>query len=119
MAQVFNASTNPTLPSVAIVIGGKERPMAFCYKAIAALEGKHQQSVGELLGKVDRLSLATDLLHAALWRDDQTLTVEQVSTWVTFHNLRPIQDALLATWFGSLPDKDESSGEAEAQATEA
>jgi hypothetical protein len=118
MPQIFNASTNPTLPAVAINIGGKERPLAFCYKAIAALEGKHQKSVGQLLGQVDRLSIATDLLHAALWRDDQTLTVEQVSEWVNFHNLRPIQDALLATWFGSLPDKDESSGEAEAQTPE-
>jgi hypothetical protein len=115
MAQVFNANANPTLPDVAIHIGGKERPMAFCYRSIAALENKHQQSVGELLGKMDRLSIATDLLHAALWRDDQSLTVDQVSEWVTFLNLKPIQDALLATWFGSVPESN-ASGEAPAQA---
>lgn len=115
MAQLFNANANPTLPDVAINIGGSERPMAFCYRAIAALEGKHQQSVGELLGKMDRLSIATELLHAALWRDEQTLTVEQVSEWVTFLNLKTIQDALLATWFGSVPESN-ASGEEKAQA---
>jgi hypothetical protein len=112
MATLFNANLNATLPDVAIHIGGKERPMAFCYKSIDALESKHQRSVGWLLSQMDRLSVAAELLHAALWRDDQTLTVEQVAEWVSFHNLKTIQDALFAAWFGSVPDKQ--PGEAKA-----
>jgi hypothetical protein len=112
MATVFNANLNSTLPDVAIHIGGRERPMAFCYKAIDALESKHKQSAGWLLSQMDRLSIAAELLHAALWRDDQTLTVEQVAEWVSFHNLKTIQDALLAAWFGSVPEKQ--PGEAKA-----
>lgn len=111
---IFDANSNPTLPDVFIHVGEKERHMAFCYKAIAALEAKHSLSVGQLLGKMDMLSTAAELLHAALWRDDQALTVEQVSEWVTFHNLQVIQNALLAAWFGSVSKAE--SGEAEAQA---
>lgn len=112
MAQVFNANLNSTLSDVAIHIGGKERPMAFSYKAIDALESKHKQSVGWLLSQMDRLSIAAELLHAALWRDDQTLTVDQVAEWISFFNLKTIQDALFAAWFGSVPDKQ--PGEAKA-----
>jgi hypothetical protein len=116
MAQVFNANWNPTLPQVSIEIGGRERALAFSYKAIAGLESKHQKSVGQLLGEMDRLSIAVDMLYAALLRDDPKLTVEQVSEWVHFSNLLVIQQALMAAWFGSLPEKDETTGEAKAQA---
>jgi hypothetical protein len=120
MAQVFKASFNPTLPQVSIEIGGKERPMAFCYAAIAHIEGRHQKSIGQLLGQMDMLSIAADLLHAALLRDDPKLTVDEVSNWVHFSNLLVIQQALLAAWFGSLPDKkdDEEPGEDKAQTPE-
>lgn len=112
MPTIFSANANATLPDVAILIGERERPMAFCYQAIDALESKHQQSVGQLLAKMDRLSIAAELLHAALWRDDRTLTVEQVAAWVSFHNLKTIQDALFAAWFGSVPQTQ--PGEAKA-----
>lgn len=112
MPTVFNANLNATLPDVAIHIGGRERAMSFCYRAIDAVESKYQHSVGWLLSQMDRLSISTELLHAALWRDDQTLTVEQVAEWVSFHNLEVIQKALFAAWFGSIPEAQ--PGEAKA-----
>lgn len=106
MAQVFNANVNATLPDVAISIGGSERPMAFCYQAIDSLENKHKKSVGQLMGDMDQLHIAVELLHAALWRDNQVLTLKEVAEWVSFLNLKVIQDALLCAWFGSIPERE-------------
>jgi hypothetical protein len=114
MAQIFDASVNPTLPEVAINIGGAERPMSFSYAAIAVVEAKYGEGMGVLLGRMDQLRVAVDLLHAALSPHDKTLTPAQVGPWVNIFNLKSIQDAVLTAWLGSMPE-GEAEGEDKAQ----
>lgn len=115
MATIFDASLNPTLPEVAINIGGAERPLSFSYAAITTLEARYETSVADLMSRMDQISIAANLLHAALVGGDPSLTIEQVIPWVNYFSLKPIQQALLAAWFGSFPE-DDGAGEAVPQA---
>lgn len=110
---------DPTLPDVSLVIGGQERHLCFDFEAICKVE--QLTGLNLLKSAVSEVS-ATNLralLYAALLRDDPALSLEQVSKWITMHNVANIHQALVTAWFGSVDQqesKDDEPGEAPAQA---
>lgn len=109
-----------TLPDVSLIIGGKTRQLCFDFSAICTVE--RLTGLNLLKSAVSEVS-ATNLralLYAALLRDDPTLTLEEVSKWITMKNVGVIHQALVTAWFGSVEDADqdadEQPGEAPAQA---
>lgn len=106
---------DPTLPDVTLKIGGKERKLTFDYKSITVAE------------KVTGINLLSDtfdasftslggLLYAALLKDDPTLTLDEVGSWINFRSAAIVYQAVLSAWLGSVPEakQDDASGEAQA-----
>jgi len=103
---------DPTLPEVRIRIGGKERKLAFDYKAIVTAE---KVAGVNLLNDTFDASFTSlgGLLYAALLHDDPMITLDEVGSWVNFKSAPVIYQAVLSAWLGSMPAaKDETPGEA-------
>lgn len=120
MAQVFDTlGLDPTLPDVVLKIGGKERHLAFDYRAIIMAEKVAGINLlSETFENISFTSIA-GLLYAALLKDDPSLTLEEVGSWIHFSNAPVIYQAILAAWLGSVPKAEEgATGEAAAQTHE-
>ena len=107
---------DPTLPNVALILNGIERHL--CYDFNAIVEAEKSTGVNLLLAAIEAQSATTlrGLLWAALRKEDPTLTIEQVGSWITMRNAPIIHQALITAWFGSIDEqKDEPQGEAPAQ----
>jgi hypothetical protein len=112
---------DPTLPDVTLILGGVERKLCYDYNAIVLAE--KMTGVNLLEGVVGQMTATNlrGLLWASLKRESPDLTIDQVGALIQPRALGIIQQALMAVWFGSIaePDeKDETPGEAEAQAAE-
>jgi hypothetical protein len=112
---------DPTLPDVTLILGGVERKLCYDYNAIVLAE--KMTGVNLLEGVVGQMTATNlrGLLWASLKRESPDLTIDQVGALIQPRALGIIQQALMAVWFGSiaeLDEKDETPGEAEAQAAE-
>ena len=116
----FKAGIDPTLPDVTLEIGGKERQLAFDITSIITVEKLTGINLMDaVLGDVSITALRA-VLFAALMKDDESLTLDQVGHWINHVNFGVIQQAIFAAWYGSLPkpvEGTDSKGEAEAQAS--
>lgn len=110
---------DPTLPDVTLKIGGKVRHLAFDYHSIVTVE---KLTGLNLLSEAFEGSFTNlgALLYAALLRDDSTITLDEVGSWITFRTAPIISQAVISAWIGSIPEptKDEAPGEAVAAATD-
>lgn len=113
----MKAGLDPTLPDVTIEIGGRERQMA--YHMVGIMEVEKLTGVNLLSAPISAPSNTeiVAMLYAALIRDDPKLPFTQVAGWVNPFNANVIHQAVLAAWYGSLPDAEKTPpGEDEAQA---
>ncbi|SEB40673.1 hypothetical protein [Terriglobus roseus] len=117
----FQASVGSTRPDVFLEIAGKERQLAFDLNAIAHVEKLTGLNLFReaLAAEVMSATTLRALLFASLLPYDDTVTLEEVGSWVTWRNQRVIQQAVVAAWAESIPVvSDDAPGEAEAQAVQ-
>jgi hypothetical protein len=108
------------VPSKTLNIGGKDRTLTFDFNAICEVESLTGINLLQAsVGTVEAGNLRA-LLYASLLRDEPTLTLNEVGTWITMRNLSGVRAAILTAWFDSVNDGEEkddtTSGEAPAQA---
>lgn len=111
---------DPTLPDVSLVIGGRERHLCFDLNAICIAEkATGVNLLKAAVSEVDATSIR-GLLYAALLRDDPTLKLDEVGSWITMSNLPHVHKAIVTAWFASIDEPENNGtepGEAQAQAT--
>ena len=111
MAHFDTSSIDPTLPQVTLTIGGKDRSLAFDYRAMCVVE--KLTGVNLLQDSVEaNFTLLGAMLFAALLHDDPELTLDEVGSWIHFKNAPVVYQALMSAWWGSLPKAKAESGEA-------
>lgn len=113
---------DPTLPDVALILGGVERRLVFDFNAIVHAEKVTGLNLIKAMVSELDATRTRGLLWAALLKEHAELTLEEVGGWLHPRNLSVVRDALIATWFGSIPEPDaeaKAKGEDQAQATKA
>ena len=115
--------SDPTLPDVSIVLGGKERKLCFDFNAIVlASQETGINLLKAIVREIEPASLR-GLLWASLLRDDPTITLEQVGQMIRPGSVPGIREALLRVWFESAGEAEGkpggAAGEAKAQAKKA
>ena len=110
---------DPTLPDVALIIGGEKRHLCFDFNAIVLAEKQTGINLLQSATMPTAGSLRA-MLWASLLRSYPKLTIEEVGGWITMTNAPGIYEALTLAWFGSnMTAEGEAEGEAQAQATPA
>jgi hypothetical protein len=103
---------DPTLPDVSLIIAGVERHLCFDFNAIVLTE--KVTGINILKAALDSDINATNirgLLWASLVKENPDLTIEEVGSWITMHNLFNVKNALTLAWLGSVTEDEESESE--------
>lgn len=100
---------DPTLPAVSITINGETFSLCYDFNSIARVE---MESGINLLaeGISERTFTSPSRFRAVFWasclKDRPDMTLEEAGTLVGKSNFADLVKAVLAAWFGSLPESE-------------
>jgi hypothetical protein len=103
-------------PSVSIEIGGKERKLLFCFRAMVAFEeatGKNlfeQKVIDKIIGHISPSDLRA-LLWAELLDEDRSVKLDEVTGWITLENKELCAAKVLEAWIAAMPEKGDKKEE--------
>lgn len=106
--------SDPTLPDVELILGGKTYHLSYDFNAIVKAEKETGVNLlTAVVGEINAQSLR-GLLWASLLKDHPALTADEVGDFIQPTNIATIREAIVTAWFGSVPESD-ASGEATGQ----
>ncbi len=108
---------DPTLPDVELVINGSKYQLCYDHNAIAQAENATGINLLESAFRIQSANALRAMLWASLLKQNPGLTIEEVGTWLNPRNFLTVREALLAAWFGSVPEPSDDAGEAQGEAS--
>lgn len=107
---------DPTLPNVELVLNGATFQLSYDHNAIAQAEAVTGHNLLEAAYYIPTATILRGMLWASVLKAHPEVTIEEVGAWINPRNFRVIREALLAAWFGSVPDQKEGeAGETEGE----
>ena len=107
---------DPTLPDVELVINGKTYQLCYDHNAIVQAEKATGINLLESAFRIQSAEALRGMLWASVLKQNPDLTIEEVGTWLNPRNFLTVREALLAAWFGSVPEPKEAAGEGQGEA---
>lgn len=107
---------DPTLPNVSLILNDVERHLCYDHNAIAQAEKATGLNLLYAAATSPSATTLRGLLWSALLKENPELTLEEVGGWITPRNIPTIHAAIVAAWYGSVPEGDEEAGEVQGQA---
>jgi hypothetical protein len=109
---------DPTLPNVELILRGRTLQLCYDHNAIAQVENVTGINLMAAAFQVQSASTLRAMLWASIIRQHPDLTIEEVGAWLNPRNFLLVREALLAAWFGSVPEASEGEpGEAQGEAS--
>ena len=110
MATVANKpGLDPTLPDVVIKLGGVGRRLCFDFNSsVVAEKATGLNLLTAVVSDIDATKLR-GLLHAALLKENPSITVEEAGAFITPWNMGVVHAAIIAAWFGSVSEPTEKT----------
>jgi hypothetical protein len=107
--------SDPTLPDVELILGGKIYHLAYDFNAIVQAEkATGVNLLSSVVGEITASSLR-GLLWASLLKDQPDITLEQAGKLIKPHNIGTVREAIVTAWFGSNPDAEPGEDQAQSE----